>query len=46
MSGGGGFNWFGGNATPPAVRVFMDHLAAFARQCLAEDLLAAAQQVF
>ena len=37
--GGGGFSWFGGRSRR-LVRVFLDHLAAFARQCLAEDLAA------
>jgi hypothetical protein len=39
---GGGFSWFG--ARPKRqLRVFLDHLAAFARQCLAEDCMAALQ---
>jgi serine/threonine protein kinase len=39
---GGGFSWFG---TRPKrqLRVFMDHLAAFSRQCLAEDSMMALQ---
>lgn len=45
MTGAGGFSWFG-NRSRRQVRVFMDHLAAFARQCLAEDLLAAVQEFF
>jgi hypothetical protein len=41
----GGFSIFGGR-TRRLLRVFMDHLAAFARQCLAEDLTSAVQQCF
>jgi serine/threonine protein kinase len=41
---GSGFSWFGGS-TRRQLRVFVDHLAAFARQCLAEDLVAAAAHV-
>jgi len=37
ISGAGGFSWFGGRSRR-LLRVFMDHLAAFARQCLADDL--------
>jgi hypothetical protein len=37
VAGGGGFSFFGGGPRRH-LRVFMDHLAAFARQCLAEDL--------
>src|SRR5438270_12532702 len=36
---GGGVSWFGSRSRK-LVRVFLDHLAAFARQCLAEDLAA------
>jgi hypothetical protein len=43
--GGGGFSWFGGG-TRRQLRVFVDHLAAFARQCLAEDLVAAVGNVY
>jgi serine/threonine protein kinase len=42
--GGGGFGWFS-TGRSRRLRVFLDHLAAFSRQCLAEDL-AAAVQVF
>jgi hypothetical protein len=45
VTGGGGFNWFGGRARR-LVRVFMDHLAAFARQCLADDLAATVLHFF
>jgi hypothetical protein len=45
VSSTGGFSWFGGR-TRRLLRVFMDHLAAFARQCLNEDLEAAVQQFF
>jgi eukaryotic-like serine/threonine-protein kinase len=41
----GGFSWFGGKARRQ-VRVFLDRLAAFARQCLSEDLIASAGQVY
>jgi hypothetical protein len=41
----GGFSWFGGRSRR-LLRVFVDHLAAFARQCLAEDTLAAVQQFY
>jgi serine/threonine protein kinase len=43
--GAGGFSLFG-NKNRRLLRVFMDHLAAYARQCLAEDLGAAVQQFF
>ncbi len=42
---GGSFSWFGGG-TRRALRVFVDYLAAFARQCLAEDLAAAGGLVY
>jgi serine/threonine protein kinase len=42
---GGGFTWFGSRARR-SLRVFVDHLAAFARQCLVEDTLVAVQQFF
>jgi hypothetical protein len=45
LSGPGGFSWFGGKARRQ-VRVFLDRLAAFARQCLAEDLTATVSQVY
>jgi hypothetical protein len=45
IHGAGGFSWFG-SRTRRLQRVFMDHLAAFARQCLADDLLAAVAQFF
>jgi hypothetical protein len=41
--GAGGFSFFGGR-NRRLLRVFMDHLAAYARQCLVEDLGAALQQ--
>jgi hypothetical protein len=40
-----GWSWFGGRARR-LLRVFMDHLAAYARQCLAEDTAAALQQFY
>jgi serine/threonine protein kinase len=42
-AGTNGFSLFGGK-NRRLLRVFMDHLAAYARQCLAEDLCAAVQQ--
>ncbi len=42
IEGSGGFSWFGGKSRR-LLRVFVDHLAAFARQCLAEDTLTAVQ---
>ncbi|HTU90858.1 MAG TPA: tubulin-like doman-containing protein [Gemmataceae bacterium] len=45
IEGTGGFSWFGGKSRR-LLRVFVDHLAAFARQCLAEDTLAAVQQFY
>ena len=36
---------FGGRSRR-LLRVFVDHLAAFARQCLAEDLSAAVMQFY
>ncbi len=44
VTGAGGFSLFGGK-TRRLLRVFVDHLAAYARQCLAEDLGAAVGQV-
>src|SRR5262249_52625256 len=41
----GGFSWFGGKPRR-LLRLFVDHLAAFARQCLTEDTLAAVQQFY
>lgn len=38
-AGASGFTWFGGK-TRRNLRVVLDHLAAFSRQCLAEDLAA------
>jgi serine/threonine protein kinase len=35
-----------GNRSRRMLRVFMDHLSAFARQCLAEEMLAAGQRYF
>jgi hypothetical protein len=45
IEGTGGFSWFGGKARR-LLRVFVDHLAAFARQCLAEDTLSAVNQFY
>jgi serine/threonine protein kinase len=45
IEGSYGFSWFGGRSRR-LLRVFVDHLAAFARQCLAEDTLAAVQQFY
>jgi hypothetical protein len=45
ITGAGGFSWFGGRSRR-LLRVFMDHLAAFARQCLADDLASAVLQFF
>jgi serine/threonine protein kinase len=45
LSGGGGFSFFG-NRSRRVLRVFMDHLAAYARQRLIEELLRATQQFF
>jgi hypothetical protein len=42
IEGAGGFSWFGGKSRR-LLRVFIDHLAAFARQCLAEDTMSAVQ---
>ncbi len=39
---GGGFSWFG-SRPKRQLRVFMDHLAAFSRQCLTEDSMTALQ---
>jgi eukaryotic-like serine/threonine-protein kinase len=45
VEGGGGFSWFGGKSRR-MLRLFVDHLAAFARQCLAEDTLASVQHFY
>jgi serine/threonine protein kinase len=37
LGGAGGFSWFG-TRSRRQLRVFIDHLAAYARQCLAEDV--------
>ncbi len=42
---GNGFSWFG-NQSRRKLRLFMDHLAAYARQCLADDLAAVVGQFF
>jgi serine/threonine protein kinase len=49
LSGGGGgwgFQTLFGNRSRRLLRVFMDHLAAFARQRLAEEVVGSAQQFF
>ncbi|MFO0929491.1 MAG: tubulin-like doman-containing protein [Gemmataceae bacterium] len=45
MMGAGAWSFFGGR-TRRLLRIFLDHLAAFARQCLAEDTAAAVLQFF
>jgi eukaryotic-like serine/threonine-protein kinase len=45
VSGGGGFNLFGSRSRR-SLRVFLDHLSAFARQCLEEDISAATRMFF
>lgn len=45
IAGAGGFSWFGGRSGR-LVRVFVDHLAAFARQCLVEDVAGAVHVLF
>jgi serine/threonine protein kinase len=45
INGSGGWSLFGGR-TRRLVRVFVDHLAAYARQCLAEDTSAAVLQFY
>jgi serine/threonine protein kinase len=45
LSGGGGWSWFGSRSRR-ALRVFVDHLAAFARQCLTEDTSVAVLHFF
>ncbi len=42
---GGGFSWFG-NQSRKKLRLFVDHLAAYARQCLADDLAAVVSQFY
>jgi hypothetical protein len=44
-SGSSAWGWFGGR-TRRLLRCFLDHLAAFARQCLVEDQFASVQQFF
>jgi len=46
LAGTGGFSFFGGGCTRRLLRVFVDHLAAFARLCLAEDVATSVEQVF
>jgi serine/threonine protein kinase len=45
IHGAGGFSWFGGKSRR-LLRVFLDHLAAFAKQCLLEDAIAAVGQFY
>jgi serine/threonine protein kinase len=45
LSGGGGFSLFG-NRTRRSLRVFLDHLSAFASQCLEEDISSATRMFF
>jgi hypothetical protein len=45
INGTGGFSLFGGRSRR-VLRVFVDHLAAFARQCLSEDLTGAVRHFF
>jgi hypothetical protein len=45
INGAGGWSWFGSRSRR-LLRVFVDHLAAFARQCLAEDTQSAVQHFF
>jgi serine/threonine protein kinase len=45
VAGANGFSWFGGRSRRQ-LRVFIDHLAASARQCLAEDVGAVVGQFF
>jgi len=42
---GGGFSWFG-NRSRRLLRLFVDHLAAYARQCMADDIAAVTAQFF
>ena len=43
---GNGWGFLFGNKPRRSLRVFMDHLAAFARQCLADDLVGAVHQCY
>lgn len=45
LSGGGGFSLFGGR-NKRLLRVFMDHLAAYSRQCVGESLVASGLQFY
>jgi hypothetical protein len=45
LSGQGGFSFFGGRSRR-LLRVFMDYLAAYSRQCMAEGLVAAGLQFY
>lgn len=45
LAGPGGFSWFGGRSRRQ-IRVFLDRLAVFARQCLAEDMAATVGHVY
>ncbi len=45
LTGTGGFSLFG-NRSRRVLRVFTDHLAAYARQCLSEDLAGAVRHFF
>src|SRR5262249_44197043 len=45
ISGAGGFSFFGGRARR-LLRVFVDHLAAYARQCLTEDISGTVRHFF
>jgi serine/threonine protein kinase len=45
IEGAGSFSWFG-TRSRRTLRSFVDHLAAFARQCLAEDTSAAVLQFY
>lgn len=44
--GGGGFRWFGGRSKTRQLRAFMDQLAHFARQRLAEEVLGAVRHAY
>jgi serine/threonine protein kinase len=45
IEGAGNYSWFGSRSRR-TLRGFVDHLAAFARQCLAEDTFAAVLQFY
>jgi hypothetical protein len=45
INGANGFSFFGGRVRR-LLRVFVDHLAAYARQCLSEDLTGVVQHFF